>query len=200
MVLGEHCSLVSRVEPDPVTISILFLDSATLETASATPELMTSVIRSTPPVSYHWRAIPEAMSGLFWWSADTSSTLNGGLACSTKSSTAICAGVRAPAPARSENAPAISVSTPILTVPSEIAGVCATAPAHAPASVAATRAAREMAVLMVFSLVRAVWRTRLLFLFVVDVLFRSLRLRVIAAKLALRPVGYFRHRALRLRQ
>jgi hypothetical protein len=66
MVLGEHCSLVSRVEPEPVTISIRFFDSATLETASATPELMTSVMRSTPPVSYHCRAIPVAMSGLFW--------------------------------------------------------------------------------------------------------------------------------------
>jgi hypothetical protein len=66
MVVGEHCSLVSRVEPEPLTISMRFFASATLETASATPELITSVMRSTSPVSYHWRAMPVAMSGLFW--------------------------------------------------------------------------------------------------------------------------------------
>src|SRR3979490_2592244 len=94
-----------------------FFASATLETASATPELITSVMRSTSPVSYHWRAIPVAISGLFWWSAETSSTLNGGFSFSTKSSIAICAAVTAPAPPRSENTPAMPVSTPLFTGP-----------------------------------------------------------------------------------
>jgi hypothetical protein len=152
MVLGEHCSLVRRVVPEAVTISTLFFASATLDTASATPELITSVIMSTLPVSYHCRAMLVAMSGLFWWSAEISSTLNEGFSFSTKSSIAICAAVTEPAPAISENRPAMSVSTPILTVPSEMPCVCAGATAQAAASIAAATAARENPVFIAFSL------------------------------------------------
>jgi hypothetical protein len=44
-------------------------------TASATPEFGTSTITSTLSVSYHCRAIAEPTSALFWWSAETNSTL-----------------------------------------------------------------------------------------------------------------------------
>ena len=42
-------------------------------TASATEEVVSSMIESTCSVSYHWRAMFEAMSALFWWSAVTTS-------------------------------------------------------------------------------------------------------------------------------
>ena len=43
-------------------------------TPSATEEVVSSMIASTPSRSYHCRARLEAMSGLFWWSAVTTST------------------------------------------------------------------------------------------------------------------------------
>src|SRR5690606_41063077 len=47
------------------------------------------VAASTPSRSNHSRALLEAMSALFWWSAETISTLNSGLASAIKSAIAI---------------------------------------------------------------------------------------------------------------
>ena len=57
----------------PTTMSIFFfsLDSSCI--ASATDEVVSSVIMSTPSTSYQRRAIEVARSGLFWWSAETTS-------------------------------------------------------------------------------------------------------------------------------
>ena len=40
-------------------------------TASATDEVVSSMMASTLSTSYHLRAIVSAVSGLFWWSAVT---------------------------------------------------------------------------------------------------------------------------------
>ena len=69
-------------------------------TASATPELGTSTMTSTLSASYHWRAIWEPTSALFWWSAEMISTFMPFLAAS-KSSTAMRAATTEPWPARS---------------------------------------------------------------------------------------------------
>ena len=69
-------------------------------TASATPELGTSTIRSTLSASYHCRAICEPTSALFWWSAKTISTFRPFVAA-PKSSTAMRAATTEPWPARS---------------------------------------------------------------------------------------------------
>src|SRR5918997_3756108 len=74
-VLGEHCAPVRSDEAAPELMKILFFSRVTWLTASATEEVGTSRITSTPSVSYHWRATLEPTSGLFWWSADTMSTL-----------------------------------------------------------------------------------------------------------------------------
>ena len=58
------------------------------------------MIMSTFSASYHWRAICEPTSALFWWSADTISTLSP-LAAAPKSSTAMRAATTDPWPARS---------------------------------------------------------------------------------------------------
>ena len=47
---------------------ILSFSRAICDTASATEDVGTSMIASTPS-SNHSRAIDEAASGLFWWSA-----------------------------------------------------------------------------------------------------------------------------------
>ena len=74
----------------PVTMSIFFFSCEMPWTANATEEVVSSMIASTCSVSYHWRAMLEAMSGLFWWSA---STISIGAPCTLppKSSTAILA-------------------------------------------------------------------------------------------------------------
>jgi hypothetical protein len=68
--------------------------------ASATPEFGTSTITSTLSTSNHWRPMFEPTSALFWWSAETKSTLMP-LAAAPKSSTAMRAARTEPAPARS---------------------------------------------------------------------------------------------------
>src|SRR2546422_3107598 len=75
IVLGEHALPVRSDDAAPETRNALPLSRVIWLTASATPELGTSTMTSTLSVSYHWRAIAEPTSGLFWWSADTISTL-----------------------------------------------------------------------------------------------------------------------------
>jgi hypothetical protein len=58
----------------PVTMSIFFFSLDRPWTASATDEVVSSMMESTFSVSYHWRAMLAATSGLFWWSALTIST------------------------------------------------------------------------------------------------------------------------------
>src|SRR5580658_1203346 len=76
MKLGEHCVVVSAVVAGPTARNILFFSRVTPCTASATDEVGTSRITSTPSRSYHWRAIDTARSGLFWWSAVITSTFS----------------------------------------------------------------------------------------------------------------------------
>ncbi len=52
----------------------LFFSRHTVFTASATDEVGTSTTMSTPSRSNHWRTMPAPMSGLFWWSATSTST------------------------------------------------------------------------------------------------------------------------------
>ena len=85
----------------PELMSTLPFSLATSRTASAATEPLMSKMASTSCVSYHLRAVAEAMSALFWWSAETSST---GLPLMglPKSSMAIFAASTEPEPARSE--------------------------------------------------------------------------------------------------
>ncbi len=66
MVLALHFGPVRSDAAAPETMNILFLAAVTWLTASATPEFGVSMIRSTLSTSYHWLAICEPMSGLFW--------------------------------------------------------------------------------------------------------------------------------------
>src|SRR5215831_19497888 len=75
MVFGEQALPVRSEEAAPETRNAFPLSLVIWLTASATPEFGTSTITSTLSVSYHWRAIAEPTSGLFWWSAEMSSTL-----------------------------------------------------------------------------------------------------------------------------
>ena len=59
---------------EPVLTWALFLSLEIWAIARPTDEVGTSVIMSTLSVSYHWRAMLEPTSGLFWWSALTIST------------------------------------------------------------------------------------------------------------------------------
>ena len=59
----------------PNRSTTLFFSRAMSPTASATAELGMSTIMSTPSFSYQRRAMPVPMSGLFWWSAERTSTL-----------------------------------------------------------------------------------------------------------------------------
>ena len=97
-----HCSLVIGVEAGPLISATRFISLATFITASAVEVVTSSVAVSTPSRSNHSRALLEAMSALFWWSAETISTLNAGLASAMKSAIAISVASTAPAPARSE--------------------------------------------------------------------------------------------------
>src|SRR5690242_7172299 len=74
-VFGVHALPVRSDEPGPDARKTLFLSLVICDTASATPELGTSTMTSTPSASYQRRAIDEPTSGLFWWSAETISTL-----------------------------------------------------------------------------------------------------------------------------
>src|SRR5258706_3530593 len=95
-----------------------FFSAATLTAASAVEEVTRSAIMSTLSVSIHSRTLVDAMSALFWWSAEITSI---GLPSTLppKSSTAILTASTAPLPDRSEYSPDRSVSTPILTTSSE---------------------------------------------------------------------------------
>ena len=68
----------------------MFFSRTTPCTASATDDVGTSRITSTPSRSIHWRAIETARSGLFWWSAVMTSTFSP-LAAAPNSSTACLA-------------------------------------------------------------------------------------------------------------
>ena len=82
-------SLVTRVDAAPEISAILFLSLAIFCTASATEVVTSSLTTSTFSRSNHSRALLAAMSPLFWWSAETISTLNVGFSLATKSSIAI---------------------------------------------------------------------------------------------------------------
>src|SRR6185295_450562 len=84
----------------------------------------------TLSTSYHWRAMFDPMSGLFWWSAETTSTLTPRFSI-PESSTAILAAATEPAPARSVYRLDMSDSTPILTTLSEICACAVAAPSDA---------------------------------------------------------------------
>ena len=66
MLFGVQPSPVSREAPEPVTMAILSLSFASCVTPSAIDELIRFAIMSTFSTSNHLRAMPEAMSGLFW--------------------------------------------------------------------------------------------------------------------------------------
>ena len=55
--------------PPPLLMYRRFFSFATEFTASATDEVGTSMMTSTPSRSYHCRAMAAPTSGLFWWSA-----------------------------------------------------------------------------------------------------------------------------------
>src|SRR5512144_1516819 len=134
---GEHALPGRSDDAAPETTNVLALSLVIWFTASATEEVGTSKITSTLSASYHCRATEEPTSGLFWWSADTSSTLSPCFAGS-KSSIAICAATTEPLPPMSEYRLDMSDSTPTLTTPSEICA-CATPVPNAAASASAVR-------------------------------------------------------------
>src|SRR5512132_1832828 len=74
-VLGVHALPVRSEEAGPLARNTWFFSFVIWFAASATPEFGTATMTSTLSVSYHGRAMAEPMSGLFWWSADTYSTL-----------------------------------------------------------------------------------------------------------------------------
>ena len=73
MVFGLHAEPVRSEVAAPEFRNTLFFSRAMPLMASATEEVGTSTIASTP-WSYHWRAMLAPTSGLFWWSAETTST------------------------------------------------------------------------------------------------------------------------------
>src|SRR5512147_1276220 len=118
MVFGEQALPVRSEVAAPETRNALpFLRVISL-TASATEEVGTSKIASTLSTSYHWLAMLEPTSGLFWWSAPTTSTFMPFFAA-PKSSTAIFAATTEPGPAMSVYRPDMSLMTPILMMPSD---------------------------------------------------------------------------------
>src|SRR3954471_23908632 len=99
-------------------MNAFFFSRVSSLTASATPEFGTSKIASTLSASYHWRAIAEPGSALFWWSAETISTFMPFFAAPT-SSTARRAAATEPGPPMSAYRLDMSVRTPILMTPSD---------------------------------------------------------------------------------
>jgi len=75
-VVGEQSLPVRSDVAAPVLTKALPFSREIWLMASATDEVGTSAIMSTPSVSYHLRAMLEPTSGLFWWSADTTSTFS----------------------------------------------------------------------------------------------------------------------------
>src|SRR5688500_2891160 len=100
IVLGEHALPVRSAEAAPETRNAFFLSLVLWFTASATDEVGTSTITSTPSASYHLLAIGEPMSGLFWWSAAMISTVRP-FSFALKSSAAMRAASVEPGPAMS---------------------------------------------------------------------------------------------------
>src|SRR3712207_3694579 len=82
--LGEQCWPVSTEDRAPVFRCTLSFSRATVLAASATAVLPTWTMASTPPRSNHSRTMALATSGLFWWSAATSSTATPGDRKSTR--------------------------------------------------------------------------------------------------------------------
>src|SRR6266852_9215745 len=138
MVFGEHALPVRSEVAAPETRNALPFSRVIWLIASAIEEVGTSTMTSTLSTSYHWRAMLEPTSGLFRWSADISSTFMPRFAA-PKSSTAMRAADADPDPVMSEYRLDMSVSTPILTTPSEI---CACASEAAKASDAAANMLR----------------------------------------------------------
>ena len=68
-----HCAPVSAVEPAVMLMCSFFLALAWPATASAAEEVGTSRMMSAFCRSYISWALVFAMSGLFWWSAVTTS-------------------------------------------------------------------------------------------------------------------------------
>ncbi len=66
MLLGVQASPVSRDAPEPLMMAILSFSLANWLTPKAIDELIRFAIMSTLSTSNHLRAMPEAMSGLFW--------------------------------------------------------------------------------------------------------------------------------------
>src|SRR6185436_1328843 len=132
-VFGEQALPVRSDEAAPELMNAFFLSRVIWLTASATPELGVSTMTSTLSTSYHWRAMAEPTSGLFWWSAEMISTFMPFFAA-PKSSTAMRAAATEPAPDRSAYRLDMSVRMPILMMPSD---TCACALIAAAASVTA---------------------------------------------------------------
>src|SRR5882724_5249591 len=139
MVLGEQAFPVRSEVAAPETRKALPFSRVIWLIASAIEEVGTSTMTSTPSTSYHWRAMLEPTSGLFKWSAETSSTFMPCLA-RAKSSIARRAATADPPPPMSEYRLDMSDSTPILTTPPEI---CAWAPWTASAETSASGPAME---------------------------------------------------------
>ena len=72
-VLGEQAAPVRSDVAGPEASITLFLSRAIWLTASATAEFVTSATASTRSMSNQRRAMAAARSGLFWWSATSTS-------------------------------------------------------------------------------------------------------------------------------
>ena len=96
-VAGAQSSLVRRDVAAPVTMVILFFSLPSACTASATEEFRFSTVMSTPSRSNHCWVTFLAMSGLFWWSALTTSMFLPKI-LPPKSCTARRAAAKAPGP------------------------------------------------------------------------------------------------------
>ena len=73
-MLGEQAVPVISELPPPELIWILFFSRVNAEMGSATEDVGTSKIASTFSLSYQLRAMPIPTSGLFWWSAEITTT------------------------------------------------------------------------------------------------------------------------------
>src|SRR5215213_8907039 len=119
MAVGEQAGPERSDEPADEFRKMRLRSRVRVCTARATEDVGTSETTSTCCVSSHWRTMLDPMSGLFWWSAATTSM---GLPSTVppKSSTAMRAATTDPGPVLSDWPALISESTPILTTSSEI--------------------------------------------------------------------------------
>src|SRR5262245_19613409 len=102
MVLGVQSLPVRLEAAAPETRKTLFFSLVMVLTASATDEVATSTTTSTLSTSNHCRTILEPTSGLFWWSANTTSILSWHLLVLQKSSIALLAAHNETCPDRFE--------------------------------------------------------------------------------------------------